>query len=233
MFTKRNILYCIIALLSMVSAECTNSSSGRQQQTLPDEEPEFSMLPGEGKPLFDDHSLKGWEIIRYGGEGEPFMKKGVLTLPMATAGMLTGVRYIGDSLPTYNYVITLEARRMEGNDFFVGLTFPYRDSFATLILGGWAGSACGLSSIDGRDASENETSRFIHFKDKQWYPVRLRVTADSIRAIVDTIRLVDIACAGKEIHLRSGTYGSTPLGLSTYVTTGEIRNMRLKRIDPE
>ena len=167
----------------------------------------------------------GWESVKYGGEGDPYMRNGILTLPMAVNGALTGVSYIGDSLPTSNYVITLEARRIEGNDFFVGLTFPYHDSFATLILGGWAGATCGLSSIDGRDASENETSRFIHFKDEQWYSVRLRVTADSIRATVDTIRVVDISCVGKEIHLRAGTSLSTPLGLSTYLTTGEIRNM--------
>ena len=177
----------------------------------------------------DGKTLAGWEIVRSGGEGEPYVDKGKLVLPMAVNGLSTGLRWVGDPLPVNNYVVYYEARRMTGNDIFGGLSFPYGDTFATLIVGGWAGSVCGLSSIDGNDASENETTKYIHFKDKQWYPVQLRVTSDSIRAVIDTVQVVDIATAGKRIHLRSGTSVSG-LTLSTYLTTGEIRNLRIKRL---
>ena len=70
--------------------------------------------------------------------------------------------------------------RVEGSDFFVGLTFPVRDSHASLIVGGWAGSVVGISSIDGRDASENETTEVMKFKNGQWYKFRLRVRADRL-----------------------------------------------------
>jgi len=173
--------------------------------------------------------LNGWEIVRYGGEGEPYVKNGVMILPMAYSGFLTGIRWIGDSLPVNNYAIYYEARRVSGNDIFGGLSFPYGDTFATLIVGGWAGAVCGLSCIDGNDASSNETTKYIHFKDHQWYPVQLRVTADSIRAVIDTVQVVDIATAGKRIHLRGGTNASS-LTLSTYLTTGEIRNLRIKKL---
>ena len=33
----------------------------------------------------------------------------------------------------------------------------------TLVLGGWGGSLCGLSSLDYMDASENQTTTFVSF----------------------------------------------------------------------
>ena len=38
------------------------------------------------------------------------------------------------------------------------------------------GGVVGLSSIGGFDASENETTQFVEFKNGQWYKIRLRVT---------------------------------------------------------
>ena len=187
------------------------------------------IVPDGWEPLMDGTTLAGWQIVRYGGEGEPYVSKGSLFLPMAVNGLMTGVCWAGDPFPANNYVIYYEARRMEGNDIFAGLSFPYGDTFATLVVGGWGGSVCGLSSIDGNDASENETTKHIYFKDKQWYSVQLRVTTDSIRAVIDTIQVVDIATAGKRIHLRNGTSVSG-LTLSSYLTTGEIRNLRIKRL---
>ena len=219
--------YLVIAVMFLVS--CGGNRS-QKQQTVAEESPEVEQVIPEGwESLMDGKTLAGWEVIRYGGEGEPYVKNGVLILPMATSGMSTGVCWVGDALPEINYELYYEARRVEGNDIFGGLSFPYGDSFATLIIGGWAGIVAGLSCIDGRDASQNETTKHVYFKDKEWHPVHLRVTPDSIRAVVDTVKVVDIATAGKKIHLRSGTV-ATSLTLNTYLTTGEIRNIRIKRL---
>jgi len=218
--------YSVIALLLLVS--CGGNRSQKQQTVA--EEATYVQEVSEGwESLMDGKTLAGWEVVRYGGEGEPYVKNGVLTLPMATSGMSTGICWVGDPLPVNNYVIYYEARRVEGNDIFGALSFPYGDTFATLIFGGWAGIVSGLSCIDGMDASQNETTQHVYFKDKQWYPVQLRVTPDSIRAFVDTVKVVDIATAGKRIHLRSGTLASS-LTLSSYSTTGEIKNMRIKKL---
>jgi len=219
--------YTVIALLFLDS--CGSRSHGQPGKVVAEESSVVQVVPEGWEPLMDGKTLAGWEVIRYGGEGEPYVKNGVLTLPMATSGMSTGICWVGDSLPVNNYEIYYEARRVEGNDIFGGLSFPYGDTFATLIFGGWAGIVSGLSCIDGKDASQNETTQHVYFKDKQWYPVQLRVTADSIRAFVDTVKVVDIATAGKRIHLRSGTVASS-LTLNSYLTTGEIRNMRIKRL---
>ena len=221
--------YGFTILLSYGLLSCVGRSHRQQEQPVADETL-VQDLPDGWEPLMDGKTLKGWEILRYGGEGEPYVKNGILTLPMAVSGTSTGVQWIGDPLPVNNYVIYYEARRVEGNDIFGGLTFPYGDTFATLIIGGWGGIVSGLSSIDGYDASENETTKHVYFRDNQWYPVHLRVTPDSIRAVVDTVQVVNLATAGKTIHLRSGTY-ATNFTLTSYRSTGEIRNLRIKRLE--
>ena len=217
----------VIAFAVMFTASCGGSRS--QRQVVAEEPPFVQVVPEGWEPLMDGKTLAGWEVVRYGGEGEPYVKNGVLTLPMAASGMSTGLCWVGDSLPVNNYAIYYEARRVEGNDIFAGLSFPYGDTFATLIFGGWAGIVSGLSCIDGYDASQNETTKHVYFRDHQWYPVQLRVTTDSIRAFVDTVKVVDIATAGKKIHLRGGTVAAS-LTLSSYLTTGEIRNLRIKKL---
>ena len=81
-----------------------------------------------------------------------------------------------NEFPKMNYVVILEAKRIKGSDFFCGLTFPFNDEFATLIVGGWGGTVVGLSSIGGLDASENETARMKKFeKERQnWKKQRKR-----------------------------------------------------------
>ena len=208
---------------------CSSRTQQQHKQLDAEDLPIEQIIPDGWESLMDGKTLAGWEIVRYGGEGEPYADKGKLILPMAVHGLMTGLRWVGDSFPANNYAIYYETRRMEGTDIFGGLSFPYGETFATLIVGGWGGSVCGLSSIDDYDASENETTKFIHFKEKQWYPVQLRVTPDSIRAVIDTVQVVDIATAGKRIHLRNGTSASS-LTMSTYLSTGEIRNLRIKRL---
>ena len=219
----------VIAFLMTWAVSCSSRPQEQHKQLDIEDLPFEQVVPDGWESLMDGKTLTGWEIVRSGGEGEPYVDKGKLVLPMAVNGLSTGLRWVGDSLPVNNYAVYYEARRMAGNDIFCGLSFPYGNTFATLIVGGWGGSVCGLSSIDGDDASENETTKHIYFKDNQWYPVLLRVTSDSIRAIIDTVQVVDIATAGKRIHLRGGTSVSG-LTLCSYLTTGEIRNLRIKRL---
>ena len=179
--------------------------------------------------LFDGKTLNGWKVVRYGGNGEPYVRNGAMVIPVATTGPMTGLCWVGDSLPVNNYVIYYEARRVTGRDIFAGLTFPYGETAASLVFGGWGGMVNGLSCIDGYDALENETTQFFSLSNHQWYPVQLRVTADSINATVGAMQIVELATAGKDIHLRDEIL-NTGLTLWTYDSTGEIRNLRLKKI---
>ena len=121
------------------------------------------------QPLFDGKTLGSWQSTKFGGEGAVKPENGQIVLE--TGKSLTGITWAGAELPKTNYEIALQAMRVEGRDFFAGITFPVGDSFCSLILGGWGGSVVGLSSINFLDASENETSQSIDFENGRWYSV--------------------------------------------------------------
>ena len=87
------------------------------------------------------------------------------TIVLGEGGDLTGVNFAGE-LPRMNYELSLEAKRVQGSDFFCGLTFPVGQECCTMIVGGWGGGLVGISSINGNDASENETTQIRKFEDE-------------------------------------------------------------------
>ena len=87
--------------------------------------------------LFDGKSITDWESVDAGGSGQVELEGGVMIINQGEN--ISGAIYKkAAALPTTNYEITLEAKRMQGVDFFVGLTFPVGDlkHCATLICGG-------------------------------------------------------------------------------------------------
>jgi hypothetical protein len=185
--------------------------------------------PAKPMPLFDGKSLDGWKVTPFGGEGEVTVKDGAIVLEMGND--MTGITWT-KPFPKMDYELTLEAMRVAGGDFFCGLTFPVNDNPCSLIIGGWGGGTVGLSSIDDADASENETTTFHSFKDKQWYKVRLRVTKDKIEAWIDKEKIVDLKTKDRRITIRSEVELSRPFGVSTWNTTGALRNVELLRLSP-
>jgi len=173
--------------------------------------------------LFDGKTLGQWKITDFGGQGEVYVKDGSMFLEMGND--LTGVTWAGPVVKM-NYEISLEAMRVTGSDFFCGLTFPVDANCCSLILGGWGGSVCGISSLDYYDAANNETTRIIDFEKGRWYKVRLRVTPGKIEAWVDEEKIVDVKIAGRIIDTRIEVELSKPLGIATWQTTGAIRNIQ-------
>ena len=64
---------------------------------------------------------------------------------------LTGITWTGPPL-RMNYELELEARRIDGIDFFCGLTFTVGDVTLQLHRRRLGGGVVGLSSLDGKDA---------------------------------------------------------------------------------
>lgn len=179
-------------------------------------------------PLFNGKDLTGWQVTNFGGEGEVSYADDCVVI---TQGVdLSGVTSTRKDLPQMNYEIELEAKRTEGTDFFVGLTFPVQDSSCSLIMGGWGGGVCGISSIDGMDASENETTTYTAFENNKWYKVRVRVTDEKIEAWLDKHSIVEVETADKRIDVRFEIELSKPLGLSTYQSTSHIRNAKIRKL---
>ncbi len=173
--------------------------------------------------LFDGKTLSGWEVTPFAGRGDVEVRDGVLVL---NQGILTGIHRT-NAPATLDYEVELEARRVLGGDFFCGLTFPFRDTFATLICGGWGGAVVGLSSLDGQDASQNETTKYVTFKKDRWYRIRISVTATNLGAWIDQEQVVNVDPRGKKIALRPGEIEqSQPFGIASWSTGSELRNLR-------
>lgn len=182
--------------------------------------------------LFDGKSLDAWETVDIGGSGTVELEGDLMIINMGDS--LSGVVYKKPAdLPLTNYEISLEAKRLEGVDFFCGLTFPVGDlkKCATLICGGWGGSVTGISSIDDFDASNNNTGSYQKYEDDKWYKIRLRVTPENLSVWLDEKQIVDQDIAGRKISLRPGPIESyAPLAISTFNTTAAIRNVKVKPV---
>jgi hypothetical protein len=141
----------------------------------------------------------------------------------------TGVTWKKD-FPTVDYEITLEAMRVDGNDFFCGMTFPVGKDPCTLIVGGWGGTVVGLSSINGMDASENELMTIRQFEKDRWYKIRLIVTGQTIEAWIDDEKVVDFTIGTNTLSIRPEVELSKPFGIASWRTTAAIRNIKLRKL---
>lgn len=213
----------VVSLGAVPQANSGNSGSHRNSAERP------QSGQSNWQPLFDGKTLNNWQPTKFGGEGPVKVEDGQIVLEMGGAD-LTGITWTGPELPRTNYELALQAMRLDGNDFFAGITFPVADSFCSLILGGWAGTVVGLSSIDGLDASENETSQSIAFDDRRWYDIRIRVTPGKIQAWLDQRQIIDQDITGRKIHTRGEVELSEPLGVAAWRTKSAVRNIRLRRL---
>jgi hypothetical protein len=183
----------------------------------------------EWKPMFDGKTLDGWKETPFGGRGAVRVENGAIVLG---AGYMTGLNWT-KPFPTHNYEVRLEAARLDGYDFFAGITFPVYDSFCSWINGGWGGNVVGLSSLDSQDASENDTSFSKKFETGRWYKFRLRVTEAAIEAWIDEERVIHVDLAGREIGLRPGDIElSKPFGLCSYETKAGLRAIEYRQLAP-
>jgi outer membrane protein assembly factor BamB len=177
--------------------------------------------------LFDGKTLKGWKDSGFTGSGKIQVQDGRILLGL---GFMTGITWTNDLPSRMDYEISLEAMRVDGSDFFCGLTFPVGENSCSLIVGGWGGSVVGLSSLDYADAANNETTQFMQFENGRWYKIRVRVESDRIRAWIDEKQVVDVKTTGRKISIRSECELSVPLGVATWSTAAAVRNIKLLRL---
>jgi len=178
---------------------------------------------GEWQSLFDGKTLQGWRETEFTGHGKVRVDNG--TIVLGPGAPMTGVTFTA-TFPKSNYEVRFEGARIDGNDFFASLTFPVGDSFCTWVTGGWGGDIVGLSSLDGWDASDNETRTYFDFEKGRWYAFRLQVTPTRITGWIDDKQIVNVEIAGRTIGLRPGEMRlSAPLGFASYGTTGALRKI--------
>ncbi len=181
---------------------------------------------GEWRSLFDGKSLQGWRETPFTGHGRVRVEN--QTIILGAGAPLSGITYTA-SFPRSGYEVRLEGARLEGSDFFASVTFPVRDSYCTWVLGGWGGDIVGLSSLDGWDASDNETRSYFTFVKGRWYALRLQVTDDRIMAWIDDQPIVNVEIGGRSVGLRYGEIKlSAPFGFASYATTGALRKIEYR-----
>jgi len=206
----------IFALLVLSFATLSSSTAGDK------------LKPAElaAKTLFDGKSLDGWKSTDFFRPGKVHLKDGAVLLEKGD--MMTGITYAGKDFPRMNYEVTLEAKKLVGNDFFCTTTFPVDKSYCSLVVGGWGGRVVGISSINGADASENETTKEKAFKHDQWYRVRIRVTPQRVEAWIDQDKLVDLETDGLMLSTRIECIPSQPFGIASWGTSAAIRDIRIQ-----
>ena len=181
------------------------------------------------KDLFDGKTLTNWKVADYAGKGDPAVEEGLIVLPSGEG--LTGVTWRGEALPKTNYEIEVVAKRMDGVDFFCGITFPVNDTHASLIAGGWGGAVVGISSIDGEDAAHNETTSYEKFEKGKFYTFKVRVEPENITAWIDGKEVVDVNIKDKKVSIRGDIDQSTPLGLASWQTTSGIKSVKVRKLE--
>ena len=211
----------VVLFMLLVFAGC---SGGHKENSITDKK---ISVASDSTLIFDGMSLEGWEVTNFGPQGPVYVSGGSIILGMGDG--CTGVTWTRD-FPAINYIVTLEAMRVQGNDFFCGMTFPVDEKFCTLIVGGWGGTVVGLSSIDKMDASENETTSLRKFEKERWYKICLIVKPDTIKAFIDDEKVVDFAINEKKLSIRPEVQLSKPFGIASWNTTAALRNIRVVRI---
>ena len=221
---KQVISSCLVFVplfsLIFISGCSDGKTSGKKETAVINEISDTTLL-------FDGKSLDGWEITNFGPQGPVYVSGGEIILGMGDG--CTGITW-KKAFPRTDYEVSLDAMRVAGNDFFCGLTFPVGKSSCSLIIGGWGGATVGLSSINGKDAAENETTSIRNFEKNRWYHIRLVVTDNFIKSWIDSTIVIDFKIGDKKLSIRPEVELSRPFGIASWNTTSAIRNIRLQRI---
>lgn len=182
-------------------------------------------------PMLEENELGRWKAAPFAFDGDLDVREGVLNTGLGS--YLSGVIWTEDPPARNKYEVELEARYLYGHDFFLGLTIPLGERYCTWIVGGWGGTVVGISDIDGHSADDNETTLKMSFAKERWYRFKIRVVEERIQCWIDGKPVIDLRTKGRQLNLRPGQIvQSVPLGISSYDTMAEYRNMVWRNLKP-
>ncbi len=217
----------MLGLVFLVLSACNHGVKNKEQQQNIPAPLKSQDINRDGISLFDGKTLDDWEITSFGTQGPVLVSDGNIMLNFGDG--CTGITYTND-FPKINYEVSLDAMKVSGNDFFCGVTFPVKDNFCSFIVGGWGGPVIGLSTVDGKDASDNDTKKLMNFEHNRWYHIRLRVTETQILAWIDENQVLDFNIEGHTLDIRPEVSLSRPFGITSWNTTAALRNIWLKEL---
>ena len=218
------------AALAGLLAGCNSVPAASEMET---EGPPNLLTAAAGTwvPLFDGTTLEGWKSA--GDENDPTygaVKAEDGAIVLETGEPMTAVVWDG-VFPRDNYEVSVEASRLDGFDFFCGMTFPVGDSYCTLIVGGWGGAIVGLSNVDDFAADNNETTTAQDFENERWYSIRLQVTAAAIEVWLGDERVIDLRREGRRFSIWPQQDPVRPFGVATWHTKSALRNFKFRNLE--
>jgi hypothetical protein len=206
-------------------AEAAPAAKGEAPKTAPQAAPKKD---DGATSLFDGKALGSWKSVEFGGEGEVKVADG--SIRVEAGATCSGVQWTGEAPPRTNYEFSVEAMKVDGSDFFLGIVFPVGKELCSFVAGGWGGGVTGLSSVDQMNASENETATDQTYAKNKWYTFRLVVTPAKIEVWWDAKQVVNLDLANKQISVHPAVESAGPLGLVNYQTSSLFRNIKLKKL---
>jgi hypothetical protein len=218
----------LAVLLLVAGSGCADCCAPKPAPLKNEAEAAPRPAPAGGQSLFDGKTLGSWKPVEFGGEGQVKVVDGAIRVD--AGAMCSGVNWTGEALPRTNYEFSVEAMKVDGSDFFVGIIFPVGKETCSFVAGGWGGGVTGLSSVDQMNASENETATDQTYVKNTWYTFRLVVTPAKIEAWWDAKQVVNLDLANRQISVHPAVESAAPLGLVNYQTTSLFRNIRLKKL---
>lgn len=182
--------------------------------------------------LFNGKDLTGWKVADMMQSGTvSVLKDG--SVECSPGNPMTAIAYTNEPL-RMNYELSLQAVRVKGSDFFAALTIPIEQHYCTVIIGGWGGSLCGISSVDHMDAADNQWSQGVNLENKRWYTLRVRVTPGVLQVFLDetlyATRIEFKEASRFSLRANSDIDKTKPLGLATYHTLARWRNFTVTPI---
>jgi len=104
-----------------------------------------------------------------------------------------------------------------------------------VIIGGWGGGLCGISSFNYMDAAENQWTRGVAFENNKWHTLRVRVMPNVMQIFLDEKKTYHARVEyekSSQFSLRSGSDidKTKPLGLASFQTHAHWRNFTLTKI---
>lgn len=174
-------------------------------------------------PTWTSVRLDAANSVAFGGEGEVRRTDDCLVLEPGSP--LTGVVF-AEVPPDEPYELEATATRLSGVDFFCGLTFPTARGCLTLVLGGWGGAVCGLSSLDGMDAANNATRRLRAFAKDEDHRVHVVVDGERVVVAIDGEPFLECDLTGHAVDVRAEVGPTKPFGFCSYLTRARLSHVR-------
>lgn len=236
--TLRHPLVAAVLILALSSqavraqtpaAPAAESPAEKTQAKTQDKQPKGKKDKDGWRQLLPGKKLGAWQVTDYGGQGDVAWDGKQLVLEAGNP--MTGINYTKKDFPTENYEIRFKAQRVEGSDFFCCLTFPVGDEFCSFVAGGWGGGTTGLSSVNGSDASENETSQYQTFESGKWYAIRLVVDDKKVSVWIDDEQCVDLEREYAKFSTRIEVFIAEPLGLCSFMTKAAFEDIKWRTLE--